>query len=138
MKLIAKLEGVPDAQTEDGGRARILTLDDEDVPRLFVRIQSWADDGEHPEIDQIEGSKLVVFVYRKGPDMDDETKPDSSLGDAVFMEAVYQAHRTWTAKTAFGRRFQKPDSMLQRYRFLFGGIYKYAEMLVNIGEIKLT
>ena len=65
MKLIAKLQGVPDAQTEDGGRARILTLDDEDVPRLFIRLQSWADDGEHPEIEQIEGDELIVFVYRK-------------------------------------------------------------------------
>lgn len=50
---------------EDSGCAQIYNLfdpADSDDDGMFVRIQSWADGGKHPEMDKMRGKKIRVII----------------------------------------------------------------------------
>lgn len=62
------LEGEVKCEKEDGGRALIAsiyhevgkTVDSDDG--LFVRIQSWSEDMNHPQMDELSGKKVRVTI----------------------------------------------------------------------------
>ncbi len=50
---------------EDGGRAQIYNVfdpNDDDDDGMFIRIQTWADSGKHPEMDKLVGKRIRVTV----------------------------------------------------------------------------
>ena len=50
---------------EDGGQAQIYTVfepDDSNGDGMFIRIQSWYDDGVHPDMDKLKGKRIRVTV----------------------------------------------------------------------------
>lgn len=53
-------------EREDGGCAKILEVDNVNDPlggdSLFVRIQSWDDDANHPVMDSMVGKRIRVTI----------------------------------------------------------------------------
>ena len=52
-------------ESEDGGCAKILEVDDsegEDGNSLFVRIQSWDDNANHPVMNSMVGKRIRVTI----------------------------------------------------------------------------
>lgn len=58
------IEGVVEVDVEDGGRAKILHVDDGDSDEegVFVRVQSWSEAGDHAALDPLVGQRLRVTV----------------------------------------------------------------------------
>jgi hypothetical protein len=50
-----------DVKVEDSGHAKIVEIGN-DRSDLFLRLQSWADDGKHGEFDQIIGTRIRITV----------------------------------------------------------------------------
>ena len=55
------IEHTPEMTSEDGGQARIFYVEDPAV-ELFLRIQSFAENGQHPLADQLAGRRLRVTI----------------------------------------------------------------------------
>lgn len=50
---------------EDSGCAKIYSVvdtDEEDLNGIFVKVQSWYDNGYHPEMDALVGKRIRVTV----------------------------------------------------------------------------
>lgn len=65
MTVIAQFETQvdhPAVDIEDGGRAKILSLDDNSEVGLFVRVQSWDETKEHKDFNQLLGKRVRVTV----------------------------------------------------------------------------
>lgn len=58
------IEGIPEASTEDDGQAFILTLDSSPAgpEGIFIRIQSWHEDGDHIELLPLADKRLRVTI----------------------------------------------------------------------------
>ena len=57
------IEGIAQFRTEDGGAAKIATICDDDAEDgVFVRIQSWYGNHEHPEAARLEGKRVKVII----------------------------------------------------------------------------
>jgi hypothetical protein len=62
MKLIFEHFVEPtDVKTEDSGQAKIIQVDDNDLP-VFVRLQSWDESTKHPLFNRIIGKRVRVTV----------------------------------------------------------------------------
>ncbi len=61
MSLKIEITGRGDISIEDGGMAQILEVSNDDSD-VFVRLQSWNDDGKHTELDRLVGKKLKITV----------------------------------------------------------------------------
>lgn len=51
-----------EVDVEDSGMAKIATLSDASPQGLFVRVQSWSDEGNHAHFDQMLGKQVRVTV----------------------------------------------------------------------------
>jgi hypothetical protein len=51
-----------DVSVEDGGCAKIVRLNGACIENLFIRLQSWNDDKEHPEFDYLIGRRVRVTI----------------------------------------------------------------------------
>lgn len=47
---------------EDGGAARILTVDHPDDECFFVRLQSWDETGQHDLLKKLEGKRIRITI----------------------------------------------------------------------------
>jgi hypothetical protein len=59
------LEGVVECKKEDGGQALIAEVGDvvgNKDSEFFVRLQSWDENREHPEMNSFKGKKVRVTV----------------------------------------------------------------------------
>ncbi len=57
-----RFEGRLELHTEDGGRALIGEVEGADDDRTFVRLQSWSDDKQHPELAALDGKRIRVTI----------------------------------------------------------------------------
>lgn len=51
-------------EIEDGGQAKIFSCcgEDDQDSGMFVKIQSWSEDGQHPEFDSFIGKKVRITI----------------------------------------------------------------------------
>jgi hypothetical protein len=64
-KVFEQTVSARDVSEEDGGCAKILDIDDDGTGAeegMFVRVQSWSEEGEHPDFDNLIGKRVRVTI----------------------------------------------------------------------------
>jgi hypothetical protein len=56
------VEGTVEIKEEDGGQAMIATIEDENVPEFFLRLQSWSEERRHIVMRSLAGKRVRVTV----------------------------------------------------------------------------
>ena len=56
------VEGTVEIKEEDGGQAMIATIEDENVPEFFLRLQSWSEERRHIVMRHLAGKRVRVTV----------------------------------------------------------------------------
>lgn len=51
-----------DVKVEDSGQAKITEFSNADATGIFVRVQSWAENGKHPDFDQMVGTRVRITI----------------------------------------------------------------------------
>lgn len=64
-KVLTQVIEQADVSIEDSGQAIIVHVvgdDMDDTSPMFVKLQSWSDDGTHPELAGIVGKKVTITI----------------------------------------------------------------------------
>lgn len=79
----APIDSEEDYSVQDGGRARVQTFRTSDEDGLFVRLQSWSDDGTHEDWKKFAGKKVRVTVEVE-PEVDPLNRAINLLNEFYF------------------------------------------------------
>lgn len=81
-KVFERAVTAADVEIDDGGMARIIQMDDGGDEGIFVRVQSWSERKNHPEIEQLTNARVRVTVETV------DEKPSISAPEGVDWRAA--------------------------------------------------